>query len=294
MSEVCLDLECNMEHIHEFFDTTSINGITFIKKSKGLARLFWILVVIAGFSGAVFMLNESFKNWRNNPISTTEETKRISDITFPNVTICPPNIILNLNHDIKDAEAVRLNDDIRDELIDFALDVIEIKFYDDMMANLSKIEDPDRYYNWYHDYDELSVSPFPTIDTHDNGDGIFTYSMKYLGMSGNFSTQYFGEKFDVDKVEANILYRITIDTTRIRKALKNIKTNQHHTFLSFNFFKFFFRVKGVFTVLRSKIPLKLMSFFSSFKLLIWELWTVHYSPQGINFQASMLENSMMD
>ena len=282
-----------MEHIHEFFNTTSINGITFIKKSKGFARLFWILVVIGGFSGAVIMLYESFDNWRKNPISTKEETKPISDITFPNITICPPNIILNLNHDIKNSEAVILNNDIRDELIDFAQDVIDIKFYDDMMANLSKIEIPDRYYNWYHEYDELSVNPFPTISTFGVYDGTFTYTMT-LGMSGNISTQYFGEKFDVDKVEANILYRITIDTTRIRKALKNIKTNQHHTFLSFNFFKFFFRVKGVFTVLRSKIPLKLMSFFSSFKLLIWELWTVHYSPQGINFQASMLENSMMD
>ena len=132
----CLDLDCNMEHIHEFFDTTSINGITFIKKSKGFARLFWILVVIGGFSGAVFMLNESFDNWRKNPISTKEETKPISDITFPNITICPPNIILNLNHDIKNSEAVTLNNDIRDELIDFAQDVIDIKFYDDMMANL--------------------------------------------------------------------------------------------------------------------------------------------------------------
>ena len=145
-----------MNHIKEFLDTSTIHGMSWISVSNGFSRILWISIVIGGFSGAGFLIFESFKSWADSPISTTIETLPISQITFPNVTVYPPkNSFLNLNHDIKQSENIKLDNDTREELFDFALDVIQDEFHKEIMTNLSKVEDPDRYYNWYHGYTRI-------------------------------------------------------------------------------------------------------------------------------------------
>ena len=90
-----------MEHIKTFFDTSTIHGLSWISSTRKWSRLFWILIVIGGFSGAGYLIYLSFDNWHQSPTSTTIETLSISKITFPNVTVCPPkNSVLNLNYDV--------------------------------------------------------------------------------------------------------------------------------------------------------------------------------------------------
>ena len=80
----------NMDHVKEFLDNSTIHGLSFISSTRRWSRLFWILVVIGGFSGAGYMIYTSFHNWGQSPISTTIETLPISELTLPNVTVCPP------------------------------------------------------------------------------------------------------------------------------------------------------------------------------------------------------------
>ena len=145
-----------MDIFKEFLENSSINGMSLISNTKRFTRLFWIMIVLVGFFGSIFMIFESFENWREKPISTTIETFPISEITFPNVTVCPPRgLFLNLNQDLRKSENLELNEDIRNELLDYALNVIQDHYYIEVMANLSKLEDPDRYYNWYHGYTRI-------------------------------------------------------------------------------------------------------------------------------------------
>ena len=138
-------LEKCLEHAKEFLDTSTIHGLSWISGTRKWSRLFWILIVIGGFSGAGYLIYTSFDNWEKSPISTTIETMPVSQITFPNVTVCPPkDSFLNLNHDIKQSENVKLDNDTRNELLDFAINVIQDEFYKEMMKNLSKVEDPDQ------------------------------------------------------------------------------------------------------------------------------------------------------
>ena len=140
-----------MEHVTEFLDNSTIHGLSFISSNRRWARMFWILVVIGGFSGAGYLINWSFDNWSQSPIITTVETFPISELILPNVTVCPPkNSLLNLNYDIVHSDELKLDNDTRKELFDFALDIVQDEFYDETMKNLSKLKDPDRYYNWYH------------------------------------------------------------------------------------------------------------------------------------------------
>ena len=114
-----------MEHIKTFLDSSTIHGLSHISSTRKWFRLIWILIVIGGFSGAGYLIYESFHNWEQSPISTTIETLPISQITFPNVTVCPPkNLFLNLNYDILQAEKVNLDKDKRETLMEASVNLI--------------------------------------------------------------------------------------------------------------------------------------------------------------------------
>ena len=188
-----------MEYVKQFLDTSTIHGMSWISRSRKYAKLFWISIVFGGFTGSLFLIQESFSNWNNHPITTTVETLPINEINFPNVTVCPPkNLYLNLNYDFMKAGDVKLNKNTRTELLDYALDVTQNEFYKEFMRNLSKLEDPDRYHNWYHGF-TLIKTPF-------YGDGIdqLFYQVETTATSGNISTQYFGDKFNAENVEGKI------------------------------------------------------------------------------------------
>ena len=55
------------------------------------------------------------------------------------------------------------------------------------MTNLSKVDDPDRYYNWYHGYTEIE---YPYYYKKYNR---LMYKVSTSAISGNISTQYFGD-----------------------------------------------------------------------------------------------------
>ena len=195
-----------MEHMKTFLDSSTIHGLYYISSTKRWSRFFWIFVVIGGFLGAGYLIYESFDNWEQSPISTTLETLPISKITFPNVTVCPPkNLFLNLNYDILQSEKVKLNNDKRENLIKDSLGIYQEQFYKEMMRNLSKFEDPDRYYNWYHGYTEIG---YPYYSTNSNQ---LQYHVETYATSGNISTQYYEDKFDVDKVDGNIYIGIKVN-----------------------------------------------------------------------------------
>ena len=77
-----------IQEIKQFLELSTVHGLSYISTAKKWSRLFWILVVIGGFSGAGYLIHVSFDNWKQSPISTTIEILPISQITFPNVTVC--------------------------------------------------------------------------------------------------------------------------------------------------------------------------------------------------------------
>ena len=73
--------------------------------------------------------------------------------------------------------------------------------------NLNKLQDDNRYYNWYHGYTDTT---FPeNADIH--GSGAHTkYTILTSATSGTIHSQYFGESFDANKVELTLVYKIII------------------------------------------------------------------------------------
>ena len=79
-----------MEGLRTFLESSTIHALGYISTTRKLERLFWIVVVILGFTGAGVIIYQSFQDWQDNPITTTIETRPIREITYPKVTVCPP------------------------------------------------------------------------------------------------------------------------------------------------------------------------------------------------------------
>ena len=90
-----------MEDFKSYLESSTVHGLVYISTTKRLIKLFWILVVIAGFLGAGIMIQQSFQSWQDSPVKTTIETRPISEMTFPKISVCPPrDTYTNLNYDL--------------------------------------------------------------------------------------------------------------------------------------------------------------------------------------------------
>ena len=49
------------EDLTTFLSTSTIHGLAYLPASRRLARIFWLLVVVSGFSTAAFLIVKSFR-----------------------------------------------------------------------------------------------------------------------------------------------------------------------------------------------------------------------------------------
>ena len=84
-----------------------------------MAKCFWILIVALGFSGACYLINSSYDDWNDSPISTTISTHPLDDFEFPNVTVCPPKgSNTALNYDLKRLSNISLSEENKTWLLE--------------------------------------------------------------------------------------------------------------------------------------------------------------------------------
>ena len=54
--------------VRTFLETSTIHGLGHISSNKkAIVKLLWILVVVAGFTGAGIIIYQSFKSWDESP-----------------------------------------------------------------------------------------------------------------------------------------------------------------------------------------------------------------------------------
>ena len=147
-----------MEEVRTFLDSSTIHGLAYISSTRKFARVIWVCIVIVGFIGAGMLIQISFQAWADSPVKTTIETLPITEISLPKVTVCPPkNTFTNLNYDLMMLENMTLDNDTRNEMLDFAVGLIQEEVFKDLIANLSMIDERNRYYNWYMGYNYIQL-----------------------------------------------------------------------------------------------------------------------------------------
>ena len=66
---------------------------------------------------AGYLINNSYCDWHDSPISTTITTHPIDGLEFPTVTVCPPRgSNTALNYDLMKADKDSLTEEDRDDL----------------------------------------------------------------------------------------------------------------------------------------------------------------------------------
>ena len=208
-----------MESLREFLDSSTIHGLYYIANTKKFVRVLWTLIVIAGFSGATYLIYESFQTWKASPVSTTTETLSIKKITFPKITVFPPiNTFTDLNFDIMMNANVTLTQDTRDKLSNLAVRKLNDWLFSQVMKNLSMVEDNDRYYNWYHGYAAIKL---PNNDNEDDYD--VNYFMDTCATSGTVSTRGYGKKFNATGIDTNVWFKFNLtQNPSMKDNIKNV------------------------------------------------------------------------
>ena len=82
-----------METVRNFLESSSICGLSHISTSNSKAeKVFWVVVVLASVTMTGYLTTEAFVEWSLYPISTTTETFPITEVTFPRIVVCPPQV----------------------------------------------------------------------------------------------------------------------------------------------------------------------------------------------------------
>ena len=230
MSFACLNIAgsvpLTMDRVGTFLESSTIHGLAYISTTRSYSRFFWTLIVIAGFSAAGFLMNESFESWSESPVKTTIDIFPISELTLPKLTVCPPkNTFTDLNYDLVMTENNTLTEEMRDELFKYALDVIDED--SSSLNSWTKLLEEDRFYNWYYGYTEIR-SPYKEnccTDLYGLCPDV-CFDVFTRATSGVVKTQYYGEKFQPDLVELKLFYQVSVfDFTY--KMLSKYKIMQH-------------------------------------------------------------------
>ena len=192
-----------MEGVRTFLESSTIHGLSHISSTQKFARVFWCLVVMSGFTVAFLIIQESFSSWSESPIKTTIETLPISEIKFPKVTVCPPkNAYTDLNYDLMLTESMILTESMRDEMFEYAFDVLMEDIYP--RTNWTKLYEEDRGYNWYHGYTRI-------IAPENNKNFGLHFRIHTSTTSGVVTTQYYREQFQPELIERKYLYEVKVN-----------------------------------------------------------------------------------
>ena len=210
-----------MESMKHFLETSTIHGLNHISLTTNkFIKLFWILVIFVGFTCAGILIHQSFETWTESPVTTTIETLPIERIRFPKVTVCPPkNTYTHLNYDLVNVENMTIDEERKNELFNLTVNLLQNLSYTEIMKNLSKVQDNDRYYNWYHGYTEITIpyrshAPFKEH-------GVYYY-FKTFAAHGNVSTKHLGRKYEAEQVDPDINYMFNIYTPHSIRDNENI------------------------------------------------------------------------
>ena len=223
-----------MDEVRGFLESSTIHGVGYISSSRRVVRLFWVLIVLGGFSGATVLIYHSFKDWKENPIKTTIETLPISEVTLPKVTVCPPkNTYTNLNFDMMLTELMTLDKDKRNELTQYAVGLIQDHVYNDVMTNISLLEEENRYYNWYMGHTSIRLPYWGKRKCNEKKSfgrleckkSRLRYFINTNATSGKIKTKYFGDPFQSDKVTKDFKYFLYIHTSKKYQHNKSISLN---------------------------------------------------------------------
>ena len=164
-------------------------------------------MVSAGFGISTYLIVKSFKGWEESPIATSVEMLPITEITFPNVTVCPPRDTFTiLNYDLAMAENVDVTGNVRDKLLNSLDEAVVFAGFKDVLNDFSIFVEKNRFRNWYEGLTRISF-PYWTGGSHFKvGQGKKIYKYYTYATTGEFVTPFYQDPWTDEKFEISSMY----------------------------------------------------------------------------------------
>ena len=198
-----------MDGLKEFLECSTIHGLYYIAGNRQLVRLLWICVVIAGFTGSFILIYQSFSSWSDSPISTTIETLPISELEFPNVTVCPPkNSFTSLNPDLVMSSNIDFDEEKRTNLSDSVVQALYDASFNSKYKEFIDYRQ-DQYIDWYTGISSTTNLPYDQT-SFIMGGKVKRYDVLTAKPSGSFSTPYFRKPLSDHKFEVSTTNELDI------------------------------------------------------------------------------------
>ena len=74
--------------VNEYLESTTIHGFSYLSIGRGiLEKLAWLVIICTCFTFAAFLIQQSLKEAKENPVMTTVESVPIQNVPFPAITM---------------------------------------------------------------------------------------------------------------------------------------------------------------------------------------------------------------
>ena len=79
--------------VYDYFTTTTVHGFRYVVEGHNICeKLFWIVLIVIGFSCSFKIIFDSFDSWEQTPLQTTIDrlSQPVQELHFPAITVCNP------------------------------------------------------------------------------------------------------------------------------------------------------------------------------------------------------------
>ena len=80
--------------VESYFSETTVHGFRYIVEGKNIyEKVFWTIMIIAGFIGGSYFIFDAFNGWQETPLETTiaKISMPIEELDQPAITVCNPS-----------------------------------------------------------------------------------------------------------------------------------------------------------------------------------------------------------
>ena len=158
---------------------------------------------------AGYLINDSYSDWLDSPISTTISTHPIDDLDFPTVTVCPhKGSHTALNHDLMKADNRSLTEKDREDLKQAVFITIIEPSHQDYIKSMVATANPSNLRQMYKGFQS------PPKPDKDKG-----LEIRMWNYQGKFQTPFYKEQYDEEFYKKKQLIKAVLEYPKDIKEL---------------------------------------------------------------------------
>ena len=205
-----------MDSLKEFLDTSTIHGLGYISSAPSkLSKVFWFLIVLAGFSCAFFLINSSYVDWQASPVATSISTRPISQLPFPTVTVCPPEgSNTALNYDLIRVQNVTFTEKDRKGLVNVTTQILIDKPSEDFVHLARSLLNEENILDLF----ETKPTYGYPLAYNEKDDKTASFEIWSSKLNGSYKTPGFGELFSCNETVQSLHFVLQLPLVVMKVA----------------------------------------------------------------------------